>query len=69
MKNLIPELVILLGSFSFLIIGVFAKNLNKIINYFIPVLLGILILFIYFNFLHLLLYSGIVTVSIPYQIL
>jgi NADH-quinone oxidoreductase subunit N len=50
MKNLIPELVILLGSFSFLIIGVFAKNLNKIINYFIPVLLGILILFIYFNF-------------------
>ena len=50
MKNLIPELVILLGSFSFLIIGVFAKNLNKMINYFIPVLLGILILFIYFNF-------------------
>ena len=32
MKNIIPELVILLSSFSLLIAGVFSKTFNKIIN-------------------------------------
>jgi NADH-quinone oxidoreductase subunit N len=50
MKNLIPELVILLSSFSLLIAGVFFKTFNKIINYIIIVLLAALILVVYFNF-------------------
>jgi hypothetical protein len=41
MKNIIPEVFILLSSFSLLITGVFSKTLYKIINfdlyYFLPV--------------------------------
>ena len=43
MKNIIPELVILLSSFSLLITGVFSKIFNKIINYIVIVLLAALI--------------------------
>ena len=50
MKNIIPEVFILLSSFSLLIAGVFSKTLNKIINYVIVILLAALILVIYFNF-------------------
>jgi len=50
MKNIIPEVFILLSSFSLLIAGVFSKTLNKIINYIIVILLAALILVIYFNF-------------------
>jgi NADH:ubiquinone oxidoreductase subunit 2 (subunit N) len=50
MKNIIPELVILLSSFSLLITGVFSKTFNKIINYIVIVLLAALILVVYLNF-------------------
>jgi len=50
MKNIIPELVILLSSFSLLITGVFSKTFNKIINYIVIVLLAVLIFVVYFNF-------------------
>ena len=50
MKNIIPELVILLSSFSLLITGVFSKTFNKIINYIVIVLLAALIFVVYFNF-------------------
>ena len=50
MKNIIPEVFILLSSFSLLIAGVFSKTLIKIINYVIVILLAALILVIYFNF-------------------
>ena len=43
MKNIIPELFILLSSFSLLIAGVFSKTFNKIINYIIVALLAALI--------------------------
>lgn len=50
MKNIIPEVFILLSSFSLLIAGVFSKTLNKIINYIIVILLATLIFVIYLNF-------------------
>ena len=50
MKNIIPEVFILLSSFSLLIAGVFSKTLNKIINYIIVILLAALIFVIYLNF-------------------
>ena len=50
MKNIIPEVFILLSSFSLLIAGVFSKTLNKIINYIILILLAALIFVIYLNF-------------------
>lgn len=50
MKNIIPEVFILLSSFSLLIAGVFSKTLNKIINYIIVIFLAALIFVIYLNF-------------------
>ncbi len=38
MINIIPELFILLSSFSLLIVGVFSKTFNKILNYIIAVI-------------------------------
>ena len=50
MKSILPELSILLSSFSLLIVGVFSKTFNKIINYIIVLLLAALIFVIYSNF-------------------
>jgi NADH-quinone oxidoreductase subunit N len=50
MKNIIPELFILLSSFSLLIVGVFSKTFNKIINYIIVLVLAALIVVVYLNF-------------------
>lgn len=50
MKNIIPELFLILSSFFLLIAGVFSKTFNKIINYIIITLLVSLILVVYFNF-------------------
>jgi NADH-quinone oxidoreductase subunit N len=50
MRSIIPELLLLLSSFSLLIVGVFSKTFNKIINYIIVTLLAALIIIVYFNF-------------------
>ena len=50
MKSILPELSILLSSFSLLIVGVFSKTFNKIINYIVVLLLAGLIFVVYFNF-------------------
>ena len=49
MKSIIPELSILLSSFSLLIVGVFSKTFNKIINYIIVLLLAALIFIVYLS--------------------
>ncbi len=46
----IPEIFLLLSSFTLLIIGVFSKTFNKFLNYIMLALLAGLIFIIYFNF-------------------
>ena len=50
MINIIPEIFLLLSSFTLLIIGVFSKTFNKFLNYIMLALLAGLIFIIYFNF-------------------
>ena len=50
MINIIPEIFLLLSSFTLLIIGVFSKTFNKFLNYIMLALLAGLIFVIYFNF-------------------
>jgi NADH-quinone oxidoreductase subunit N len=50
MKNIIPELFLLLSSFSLLIIGVFRNTFNKIINHLVVGLLIVAIAVIYINY-------------------
>jgi NADH-quinone oxidoreductase subunit N len=50
MKSIIPELFLLLSSFSLLIIGVFRNTFNKIINYLVVGLLIVAIAVIYTNY-------------------
>ena len=49
MINIIPEIFLLLSSFTLLIISVFSKTFNKFLNYIMLALLAGLIFIIYFN--------------------